>query len=192
MKNDFSKGSIVKNILSLAFPMTMAQLINVLYNIVDRIYIGKIPNEATLSLTGLGLAFPIITIVIAFANLIGMGGAPLFSIARGKNDDLEAAYIMGNSFAMLLIIGAVLTAVIFIFKRPLLFLFGASEATFYYADSYLSIYFIGTIFVLISLGMNSFINAQGFGRIGMLSVCIGAIANIILDPIFIFVFNMGN
>lgn len=191
MKNDFSKGSIVKNILSLAFPMTMAQLINVLYNIVDRIYIGKIPNEATLSLTGLGLAFPIITIVIAFANLIGMGGAPLFSIARGKNDDLEAAYIMGNSFAMLLIIGAVLTAVIFIFKRPLLFLFGASEATFYYADSYLSIYFIGTIFVLISLGMNSFINAQGFGRIGMLSVCIGAIANIILDPIFIFVFNMG-
>lgn len=191
MKNDFSKGSIVKNILSLAFPMTMAQLINVLYNIVDRIYIGKIPNEATLSLTGLGLAFPIITIVIAFANLIGMGGAPLFSIARGKNDDLEAAYIMGNSFAMLLIIGAILTTVIFLFKRPLLFLFGASEATFYYADSYLSIYFIGTIFVLISLGMNSFINAQGFGRIGMLSVCIGAIANIILDPIFIFVFNMG-
>lgn len=191
MKSDFSKGSVVKNILSLAFPMTMAQFINVLYNIVDRIYIGKIPNDATLSLTGLGLAFPIITIIIAFANLIGMGGTPLFSIARGNRNDNEAEYIIGNSFYMLTIIAVILTVLIYILKKPLLFLFGASNATFPYANAYLTIYLFGTIFVLIGLGMNGFINAQGFGRIGMFSVIIGAISNIVLDPIFIFVLHMG-
>lgn len=191
MKSDFSKGSVVKNILSLAFPMTMAQLINVLYNIVDRIYIGKIPENATLSLTGLGLAFPIITIIIAFANLIGMGGAPLFSIERGNKNDEEAEYIIGNSFCALIIFAVILTVLIFILKKPLLFLFGASNATFPFANEYLTIYLCGTIFVLVGLGMNGFINAQGFGKIGMFTVVIGAIANIILDPIFIFVLHMG-
>lgn len=191
MKNDFSKGSVIKNILSLAVPMTMAQLINVLYNIVDRIYIGKIPENATLSLTGLGLSFPIITIITAFANLIGMGGAPLFSIARGNKNDKEAEYILGNSFCMLLIFSIILTVIVFTFKRPLLYLFGASNVTYPFADAYLKIYLFGTIFVLIGLGMNNFINAQGFGRIGMFTVIIGAIINIILDPIFIFVFKMG-
>jgi Na+-driven multidrug efflux pump len=191
MKSDFSKGSVVKNILSLAFPMTMAQLINVLYNIVDRIYIGQIPENSTLALTGLGLTFPIITIISAFANLIGMGGAPLFSIERGNKNDKEAEYILGNSFSALVIFAVILTILAFIFKRPLLFLFGASEVTYPYANAYISIYLIGTIFVLVGLGMNGFINAQGFGKIGMFTVIIGAIANIILDPIFIFVFHMG-
>ena len=191
MKNDFSKGSVIKNILNLAFPMTMAQLINVLYNIVDRIYIGKIPENATLSLTGLGLAFPIITIITAFANLIGMGGTPLFSIERGNQNEKEAEYILGNSFCILLIFSVILTTNTYLFRRPLLFLFGASSATYPFADAYLKIYLIGTVFVLIGLGMNSFINAQGFGRIGMFTVVIGAIANIILDPIFIFAFDMG-
>jgi MATE family, multidrug efflux pump len=191
MKNDFSKGSVIKNILSLAVPMTLAQVINVLYNIIDRIYIGKLPENATLSLTGLGLAFPIITIISAFANLIGMGGAPLFSIARGNKDEEEAEYILGNSFGMLLMFSILLTIIVFVFKEPLLYLFGASDVTFPFADAYLKIYLFGTIFVLITLGMNSFVNAQGFGRIGMFTVMIGAIANIILAPIFIFVFNMG-
>ncbi|MFA9378807.1 MAG: MATE family efflux transporter [Lachnotalea sp.] len=191
MKSDFTKGSVVKNILSLALPMTMAQFINVLYNIVDRIYIGKIAENATLSLTGLGLAFPIITIIIAFANLIGMGGTPLFSIERGNKNEEEASFILGNSFCVLLLFAVILTVLIFIFKRPLLYLFGASNATFPFANSYLTIYLFGTMFVLIGLGMNGFINAQGFGRIGMFSVVIGAITNIILDPIFIFALHMG-
>lgn len=191
MNNDFSKGSVIGNILKLAIPMTLAQLINVLYNVVDRIYIGRLPENATLSLTGLGLALPIITIVIAFANLFGMGGAPLFSIARGSNEDEEVEHIMGNSFIMLVGVGVVLTLLGFIFKEPLLFLFGASEATFPYANDYISIYLFGTLFVMIGLGMNSFINAQGFGLIGMCTVIIGAVVNIILDPIFIFGLHMG-
>lgn len=191
MKNDFSKGSIVRNILNLALPMTMAQIINLLYNIVDRIYIGRIPEGATLSMTGIGLTLPIITIIIAFANLFGMGGAPLFSIARGRGNDEEAERIMGNSFVLLLTSGILLTFLFLIFKKPVLYLFGASEATYPYANSYITIYLLGTIFVMVGLGMNSYINAQGFGKIGMITVLLGAIANIILDPIFIFVFQMG-
>ncbi len=190
-KNDFSRGSIPRNILNLALPMTLAQLINVLYNVVDRIYIGHLPNASTLALTGLGLTFPIITIITAFANLFGMGGAPLFSIARGKGDHARAQRIMGNSFSLLLISGALLTLVCFLLKKPILYLFGASENTFAYADGYLSIYLLGSVFVMIGLGMNSFINAQGFARIGMLTVLLGAVANIVLDPIFIFAFGMG-
>lgn len=190
-KNDFSQGSVVGSILSLAIPMTLAQLINILYNIIDRMYIGRLPENATLSLTGLGLCLPIISIVIAFANLFGMGGAPLCSIARGRGHLDEAESIMGNSFCMLLLSGAVLTAIGLIFKRPLLYLFGASDATFPFADEYLTIYLCGSLFVMIGLGMNSFINSQGFGRTGMLTVLIGAILNILLDPLFIFVLNMG-
>ena len=190
-KNDFTKGSVPKSILSLALPMTLAQLINILYNIVDRMYIGRLPDASTLALTGIGVTFPIITIIMAFANLFGMGGAPLCSIARGRGDNEEAEKIMGNSFALLIISGILLTLLGLIFKKPLLFLFGASDATFSYANDYISIYLLGTIFVMISLGMNSFINSQGFGRMGMMTILLGAIINIILDPIFIFVFNMG-
>ena len=180
-KNDFSKGSVVGNILKLALPMTMAQLINVLYNIVDRLYIGMMPENATLSLTGLGLCLPIISMVMAFANLFGMGGAPLCSIERGKGNEAEAEAIMGNSFVMLVLAGAVLTVLGLVFKRPMLFLFGASEATISYADDYITIYLLGNIFVMVGLGMNSFINSQGFGMIGMMTVILGAVANIVLE-----------
>lgn len=190
-KNDFSKGSVIGNIMSLAVPITAAQLINVLYNIVDRIYIGRIPEHATLSMTGLGLCLPIISIVTAFANLIGTGGAPLCSIERGRGNDEEAEMIMGNSFSMMIITGVILTVLGLLAKRPMLYLFGASDQTFPYANSYVSIYLLGSIFVMVGLGMNSFINSQGFGRIGMMTVLLGAIANIILDPVFIFVLNMG-
>lgn len=191
MKNDFSKGSVVQNILKLALPMTMAQLINILYNVVDRIYIGKLPENATLALTGIGLSLPIITLVSAFAQLFGMGGAPLCSIARGEGNEEEAEAIMGNSFFLLIISGILLTGVGLIFKKPMLYLFGASEETFPYANTYITIYLLGCVFVMIGLGMNSFINVQGFGKMGMLTVLLGAIVNIILDPIFIFVFKMG-
>lgn len=190
-RNDFSKGSIAGNILSLAVPMTLAQLINVLYSIVDRIYIGHIPHTSTEALTGIGLALPVITIISAFANLFGMGGAPLCSIARGGHNEKRAERIMGNSFSMLLLCGAVLMALCLIFKRPLLYLFGASDATFPYANDYLTIYLLGTLFVMTSLGMNNFINSQGFGKTGMLTVLLGAVLNIILDPVLIFVFHMG-
>lgn len=191
MKNDFSRGSVVRNILNLAIPMTLAQFVNILYNIIDRMYIGRMPENATLSLTGLGLCLPIITLVIGFANLFGMGGAPLCSISRGRGDEKEAEAIMGNSFAMLLLTGLLLTAAGLLFKRPLLYLFGASNATYPFADEYLSTYLLGSVFVMTGLGMNSFINSQGFGRTGMVTVLLGAIVNIILDPIFIFVLHMG-
>ena len=190
-ENDFSKGSVISNILKLALPMTLAQLINVLYNIVDRVYIGMIPENATLSLTGLDLCLPIISMVIAFANLFGMGGAPLCSIERGRGNKKEAEAIMGNAFVMMVAVGILLTILGLIFKRPMLYLFGASDATISYADSYITIYLLGNIFVMTGLGMNSFINSQGFGTVGMMTVLLGAITNIILDPIFIFVFHMG-
>ena len=190
-QSDFSKGSVSANILSLALPLTVAQLINVLYNVVDRIYIGHIPGASSAALTGVGVTFPILSIVIAFANLFGTGGAPLFSIARGRGDDAHAADIMGNTFTMLLGTGLVLTALVLAFKKPLLYLFGASDATFPYADGYLTIYLCGTVFVMLGLGMNNFINAQGFGSMGMITVLLGAVVNIILDPVFIFALGMG-
>lgn len=190
-KNDFSQGSIAGNILGLALPMTLAQLINVLYSIVDRIYIGHIPHTSAEALTGIGLTLPIITVITAFANLFGMGGAPLCSIARGAHEEEKAKKVMGNSFSMLLLTGVVLMFLCLVFKKPLLYMFGASNVTFPYADSYITIYLFGTIFVMISLGMNNFINAQGFGRMGMLTVILGAVTNIILDPLLIFVFHMG-
>lgn len=189
--NDFSQGSISRNILKLAVPMTLAQLINVLYSIVDRIYIGHIPHASAQALTGIGLCLPIITIITAFANLFGMGGAPLCSIARGGHEEKRAEKVLGNSFTMLLISGAVLMIVCLIFKEPLLYLFGASDATYLYAEQYISIYLCGTLFVMTSLGMNNFINAQGFGKMGMLTVLLGAVLNIILDPVLIFGLGMG-
>ena len=189
-ENDFSKGSIIGHMLRLAGPMTLAQLVNVLYNIIDRIFIGKIPNDATNALTGLGVAFPICTVTIAFANLVGMGGAPLFSIERGKGNEDEAKKLLGNSFSLLIILGLLTSVTGLIFKKPLLYLLGASSATFDYANQYITIYLCGTIFVMSSLGLNSFINAQGFARTGMLTVSIGAACNLILDPVFIFILGM--
>ena len=191
MRNDFSKGSIPKAIMNLALPMTAAQIVNVLYSVVDRIYLGRLPGTGSLALTGLGIALPVISILSAFANLCGMGGGPLCSIERGKGDHEEAERVMGNSFTLLMILGVLSMAVCFILKRPMLYLFGASDATFSYANEYLTVYLFGTLFVMISLGMNPFINSQGFGRVGMLTVVLGAVVNIVLDPIFIFALDMG-
>ncbi len=190
-QNDFSQGKMSRNILSMAIPMTVAQLIQILYNIVDRVYLGHIEEVGRLSITGVGLCLPVISIIIAFANLCGMGGAPLCSIYRGRGENDEAEYVMGNSFTMLLGFGVVLTVLCLYLKQPILYLFGASDATFPFADDYLTIYLCGTLFVMIGLGMNSFINAQGFGRTGMFTVVIGAVLNLILDPVFIFGFQMG-
>lgn len=190
-QNDFSQGKVSQNILSMALPMTLAQLINILYNIVDRVYLGHLEGIGRMSITGLGLCLPVISILLGFANLCGMGGGPLCSIHRGKGENEEAERVMGNAFVLLLIFGAVLTAAGLIFRRPILYLFGASDITFPYAEAYLSIYLCGTLFVMIGLGMNPFINAQGFGQIGMMTVALGAVVNLLLDPIFIFLFHMG-
>ena len=189
-KNDFSKGSISQNILSLALPMTAAQLVNVLYSVVDRIYLGRLPGSSHLALTGLGVTIPIVSIIMGFANLCGTGGAPLCSICRGRGDNQEAEKVMGNAFTLLLVLGLAVTAFFLALKRPILYLFGASDNTFPYADDYMTIYLLGTLFVMISLGMNPFINSQGFGRVGMMTVVIGAALNIVLDPIFIFLLGM--
>ena len=190
-QNDFSQGKVSRNILSMAVPMTMAQLINILYNIVDRVYLGHLEGVGRLSITGLGLCLPVISILLGFANLCGMGGGPLCSIHRGKGETVEAEWVMGNAFTLLILFGSLLTVMGLLFRRPILYLFGASDATFPYANDYLSIYLCGTIFVMIGLGMNPFINAQGFGRIGMMTVALGAAVNLVLDPIFIFLLQMG-
>ncbi|MBO4290222.1 MAG: MATE family efflux transporter, partial [Lachnospiraceae bacterium] len=157
----------------------------------DRIYLGHIEGEGKLALTGVGVAFPLITIITAFTNMFGQGGSPLFAMDRGKGDDESAGRIMGNSCGMMVLLSFVIMAAVFAFKRPILYLFGASDATYGYADRYISVYVLGTLFSMLSIGMNTFINAQGFGTIGMLSVAIGAVTNIILDPIFIFGMDMG-
>ncbi len=175
----------------LAVPTVLAQLINMLYNIVDRIYIGHIPEVGALALTGVGVCMPLILIVSAFAALVGNGGAPRASISMGKGDKESAEKILGNCFAMQLVISVILTAVLLIWNRDFLLAFGASENTIEYGVSYMNIYSLGTIFVQLTLGMNFFITAQGFAKTGMLSVLIGAVANIILDPVFIFGLNMG-
>ena len=191
INNDFSKGSILAHMARIALPMTLAQFVNILYNIIDRVFIGRIPEHATEALTGLGVAFPVCTLAIAFANLVGMGGAPLFSIERGKGNTEEAKAILGSSFSLLVLIGLIFSGVMFLVKRPMLYLLGASDRIYAYADSYLSIYLLGTLFVMLSLGMNAFINAQGFANIGMMTVSIGAVCNLILDQVFIFKMNMG-
>ena len=188
---DFSQGSIVKSILKMGIPITLAQLVNVAYNLVDRMYIGRIPAAGALALTGLGLCLPIISVVTAFSRLCGAGGAPLCSIERGRGDLEEAERIMGNAFGMLLFFGILLTVLGEIFLDRILVAFGASADTISYARDYASIYLLGNLFVLISLGMNNFINAQGFAGFGMLTVLLGAVINIILDPILIFALNMG-
>lgn len=185
VKNDFTKGPMWQVILKMSVPMMMAQLVNVLYNVVDRMYIGHIEDVGAMALTGLGLSMPVISIITAFANLCGNGGGPLCSIARGEGDKEKAERYMGNSFTLLLGIGVAITALLLLFLKDLLFFLGASEQTFPYASEYLRIYLLGTIFVMISLGMNAFINAQGFAKIGMFTVVLGAVINIVLDPFFI-------
>ena len=190
-KNDFSKGKISTIIMNLAVPLTVAQLINVLYNIVDRIFIGHMPENATLAMAGIGLCLPFTIMVAAFTNLFGMGGSPLCSMARGEGNEKKAEEIMGTSFSCMILIGVLITVIGILFKKPLLYAFGASDATYPFAAKYVTVYLLGSIFVMISLGMNYFINSQGFAKIGMLTVTIGAITNIILDPIFIYVLNLG-
>ena len=190
-RNDFSQGSIPRNIMDLAVPMTAAQLVNVLYSVVDRVYLSRLSSTDSLALTGLGVCMPIVSILMGFANLCGTGGAPLCSISRGRGDDQEAERVMGNAFLLLLILGGACTAFFLALKEPVLVLFGASPDTLPYADGYLSVYLWGTLFVMISLGMNPFINAQGFGRTGMMTVLLGAVVNIVLDPVLIFGLGMG-
>ena len=187
---DLGKESIGRLLLKLATPSIIAQLVNVLYNIVDRIFIGRMQN-GDVAMAGIGVAFPIVLLVSAFAAFVGMGGAPLAAIKMGEKDNNEAEKIMTNSFSVLLIIAGILTVIFMIFKEPILWKFGASESTIKYATDYLGIYLIGTVFVQIALGMNPFVNTQGFAKIGMMTVTIGAIINIILDPILIFTFDMG-
>lgn len=190
-KNDFAQGSVAGNIIRMAVPMTVAQILNLLYNIVDRIYIGHIPGTDSLALTGVGLTFPIVSMMIAFAGLFGMGGAPLCSIARGKGDQKQAKEIMQNAFWMLFWTGLIITLVGYVVERPLLYALGASDTTYPYAGAYLRIYLLGSLFVMIGLGMNPFINAQGFGKTGMITVALGAVINLVLDPVLIFWFHMG-
>lgn len=188
---DFGDKNVYRSVLAVAMPMLTAQPLNLLYNIIDRIYIGKISGDGTLALAGVGLCFPIVSLITAFANLFGTGGAPLCSISRGKQDEKGAQHIMNNAFFMLVLTGVLLTVIGITFHKPILYLFGASDITYSYAADYMNIYLIGTVFVMISLGMNPYINSQGFAKTGMLTVLFGAIANLILDPVFIFVLDLG-
>ncbi len=188
---DFSVGKVWKNITAQAVPLTIAQLVQLLYNIVDRIYIGHLPEVGSLALTGVGVTFPITTLILAFANLFGTGGAPLFSIARGAKEEEKARQIMGNVFTMILIASVLIMAFCYSFSEPMLYLFGASDDTIIYAQGYLHIYLIGIIFSMIVTGMNGFISSMGFPKTAMWTTVIGAVLNLILDPIFIFGFSMG-
>lgn len=191
-KNDFLGTAPVGRLLfKLAMPAIAAQLINLLYNLVDRIYIGHIPETGALALTGVGVCMPVIMIVSAFAALVSMGGAPRASIFMGKGDKQTAEQTLGNCFLLQIAVSAVLTAVLLIWNRDLLLAFGASENTIGYATDYMNVYALGTVFVQLTLGMNAFITAQGFAKTGMLSVLIGAVCNIVLDPLFIYGFGMG-
>ena len=188
---DFENGTVSGNILGVALPMLVAQILSLLYNIVDRVYIARIPKVGTSALGAVGLCFPLVVIITAFANLFGSGGAPLFSIYRGKKKEKEAGRIMNTSFSMVCCSAVVLMIIGFLFARPLLILFGASKNALVYAYPYMVIYLIGTLPSMIAVGVNPFLNAQGYSTIGMLSVAIGAVANLLLDPLFIFVLGFG-
>ena len=190
-KLDFLEGPVWKCIVAQAIPLTVAQLVQLLYNVVDRIYLGHMGDGDSMALTGVGLTFPVVTLIMAVTALFGVGGVPLFSIERGAGNDEKAGRILGNSFALLVGSSGVLAAAGFLFMKPILFAFGASADSFLFAREYLNIYLLGTLFSMISTGMNGYINAQGFPRIGMYSIVIGAVCNIILDPIFIFGMDMG-
>lgn len=189
--NDFSQGSVKRRIVAQAVPLTLAQLAQLLYNIVDRVYIGHLEGVGSMALTGLGVTFPVIVLIAAFTSLFGQGGVPLFSIARGKGDTGYAERIMGQSFTLLCLSSAVLFTFTYALRKPILFLFGASDASYFYADQYLRIYLFGTVFSMLTTGLNGYINAQGFPRFGMVTTLLGAGLNIALDPLFIFGFDMG-
>ena len=191
MKNDFGKGKIWKVIMAQAVPLLAAQLVHLLYNVVDRVYIGHLPEIGSLALTGIGLAFPITTLVAAFTNLFATGGAPLFAIARGEGNEEKAERVLGQVAGMLVITSIILTFVGYIWRKPILYLFGASDASYVYANEYLRIYVWGTVAAMLSTGLNGFINASGYPRTGMLTIFIGALINLILDPIFIYALDMG-
>ncbi|MEG0829887.1 MAG: MATE family efflux transporter [Anaerovoracaceae bacterium] len=188
---DMGTESIYKLLLRLAIPTVLAQIVNLLYNMVDRVFVGRIPMEGSMALAGLGVAFPVVMLVAAFAAMVGMGGAPRAAIFMGRKENDKAEKILGNSVTLLVIFAVILTGVFLLFKDSILMVFGASEQTLPYASQYLSVYLIGTIFVQFTLGLNMFIISQGFAKTGMLTVCIGAALNIVLDPIFIFTFDMG-
>jgi len=188
---NFAEGSVLGRILQIALPMSVALVVNMLYNVVDRIYIGRMPEVGGLALTGVGLAFPLTMMISAFQSLCSTGGGPIFSIARGRGDRAEAERALGNSYLMLLTLGVGLMLVGYAVKAPVLRLTGADDSTFGYADAYLKVYLLGTPFVMTSLGMNTFINGQGASRTGMFTVIIGAAVNFVLDPVFIYVLDMG-
>lgn len=190
-ENKLSSAPVGKLLFQLALPAIAAQIVNLLYNMVDRIYIGHIPGTGALALTGLGVAFPIIILIAAFSALFGFGGAPRASIEMGRGNHDNAEEIMGNSFCALVISGLILTVVFSVFAEPILCLFGASESTIAYALGYLKIYVLGSVFVLVTTGMNAYITSQGYAKTAMFTTLIGAGLNIVLDPIFIFGFNMG-
>ena len=188
---DFSSGPVWRRILSQALPLTLAEVVQVTYTIVDRIYLGHLPQEDSMALIGVGVAFPIIALINAFTSLFGQGGAPLFAIARGAGREEHASRLQGCTFALLLSSSLVLTAVFLLARRPMLMLFGASEVSYPYANQYMCIYLLGTPFTMIATGMNGFINAQGYPRIGMGTTILGALINLVLDPLFLFVFHWG-
>ena len=191
MNNDFSKGKVSGHIIRLAIPIIIAQIVNVLYSIVDRIYIGHMEGVGQMALTGIGLCLPITMTISAFAALIGYGGAPLSSILRGQKDMPRAEKVLGNSVTALVVLGIAVPLVCYLVKEPVLYLFGASDATYPYANTYISIYLAGSLPVMLTLGLTPFINAQGFTRYSMVTVATGAVCNLVLDPIFIFGLDMG-
>ena len=191
MENELGVKPIKGLLWKMAIPASTAQIVNVLYNVVDRIYIGHIPETGQLSLTGLGVCMPLIMLVSAFAALAGMGGAPRASIMLGRGDKDEAEKILGNCASLLFLVAVTLTLLMLFFAEPFLMKFGASENTIGYAMDYMNIYMFGTVFVQMSLGLNAFITAQGFAKISMKTTLIGAVTNIILDPVFIFLLGMG-
>ena len=190
-RQDMGSGPVKPLLLQLMIPAVVAQVVNLLYNIVDRIYIGHIPGDGSLALTGVGVCLPIIMIISAFSAFVSSGGAPRASIAMGRGDYDQAQRILGGCFTLQVAISLVLTAVLLIWNRPLLLAFGASGNTIEYAVQYMQIYALGTLFVELTLGLNAFITAQGFARVGMKTVLIGAVCNILLDPLFIFALDMG-
>ncbi len=191
MEHDFSEGSVAKHIAQQAIPLIVAQFVQLLYHVVDRIYIGHLPVENGLALTGVGITFPIISLITAFTNLFGMGGAPLCSIARGAGQTERAEKMMGNTAVLLFVCSFVIMAVFFCLEKPILYLFGASSETYGYAYDYMSVYLLGTVFAMLGTGLNYFITSQGFPRIAMVTTVVGALINLLLDPLFLFVFDMG-
>lgn len=188
---DFGEGSVARHVIRQALPLMLSSFVQLLYNIVDRVYIGHIPGEGQDALTGLGLTFPIVSVILAFTMLFGQGGAPVFSIAMGAGNDRKAGKVLGNSFTMLLIGSTALTLVLYIFMKPIVYWIGADAVTYPYAESYLNIYLIGTTLTMVSNGLNYYISSQGFAVRAMVNTLVGAFLNIILDPFFIFILDMN-